>query len=153
MRTKLINKYASRMTNWRSNESVILSVAAVLVGVSSGAGIWFFKQMIDFFHTLFFTDLYGLFSPLGTWTIAIIPIIGGLVVGLIAYFAIGIERHHGVAGIMEAVALASGRLRYKRVPAKALVSAISREGSNSRNPWSKASTISRISGRYVCFDS
>jgi CIC family chloride channel protein len=125
MRTKLINKYASRMTNWRSNESVILSVAAVLVGVSSGAGIWFFKQMIDFFHTLFFTDLYGLFSPLGTWTIAIIPIIGGLVVGLIAYFAIGIERHHGVAGIMEAVALASGRLRYKRVPAKALVSAIS----------------------------
>ncbi len=104
---------------------MILSVAAVVVGVSSGAGIWLFKKLIDIFHTLYFTDLYGWLSNFGTWTIALIPIIGGLVVGLIVHFAVGVERHHGVAGIMEAVALASGRLRYKRVPAKALVSAIS----------------------------
>jgi chloride channel protein, CIC family len=125
MRTKLINKYASRLSNWRSNESLVLSTAAVLVGISSGVGIWVFKQLIDLFHTLSFTNLYGLLSPLGRWPIALIPIIGGLVVGLIVHFAVGVERHHGVAGIMEAVALAGGRLRYKRIPAKALVSAIS----------------------------
>ena len=104
---------------------MILSAAAVLVGVSSGAGIWLFKRLIDILHTLAFTDLYGLLSFLGPWSIALIPVVGGLIVGIIVHFAVGVERHHGVAGVMEAVALASGRLRYKRVPAKALVSAIS----------------------------
>ncbi len=125
MKTKLINKYASQLSNWRSNESLVLSTAAVLVGISSGVGIWLFKQLIDFFQRLAFTDLFGFLSPLGPWSIALIPVFGGLVVGLILHFTVGVERHHGVAGIMEAVALAGGRLRYKRVPAKALVSAIS----------------------------
>lgn len=53
------------------------------------------------------------------------PIVGGLVVGLLLHFFIGEERHHGVAGIMEAVALAGGRLRYRRVPAKTIAAAIS----------------------------
>ncbi|MER3457967.1 MAG: hypothetical protein C4309_04405, partial [Chloroflexota bacterium] len=40
------------------------------------------------------------------------------------HFLIGEERHHGVAGIMEAVALAGGRLRYRRVPVKAVAAAL-----------------------------
>jgi chloride channel protein, CIC family len=41
------------------------------------------------------------------------------------HFLVGEERHHGVAGIMESVALSGGRLRYQTVPAKALAAAIS----------------------------
>ncbi len=51
--------------------------------------------------------------------------LGGLVVGLVVHYFIGEERHHGVAGIMEAVALGGGRLRYRRVPAKAVAAALS----------------------------
>ena len=46
-------------------------------------------------------------------------------VGLIQHFLVGEEKHHGVAGIMEATALAGGRLRYNRIPAKTLASAVS----------------------------
>jgi chloride channel protein, CIC family len=50
---------------------------------------------------------------------------GGLLVGLMRHFFLTQERHHGVAGIMEAVAIAGGRLRYQRTPLKALAAAFS----------------------------
>jgi CIC family chloride channel protein len=53
------------------------------------------------------------------------PVAGGLVVGLLARALIGPERHQGVAGVMEAVALAGGRLRYWRMPQKAVAAAVS----------------------------
>jgi len=59
------------------------------------------------------------------WTTALLPVLGGLIVGFIIHFGIGQERHHGVTGIMEAVTLAGGRLRYKRMPIKAIASALS----------------------------
>lgn len=46
-------------------------------------------------------------------------------VGLLVHFRVRQERHHGVAGIMEAVALAGGRLRYRRMPLKAITAALS----------------------------
>ncbi len=103
---------------------MILSVVALLVGVSSGAGVWLFKQLIDLVHRVAFDWLGGALRPLGPWTVVIVPTLGGLFVGLIIYYFVGEERHHGVAGIMEAVALAGGRLRYYRLPAKAIVSAL-----------------------------
>jgi CIC family chloride channel protein len=106
------------------NETMILSIVALLVGVASGAGVWLFKQLIDLAHMIAFDWLGGALRPLGTWTVVVVPALGGLVVGLIIYFFVGEERHHGIAGIMEAVALAGGRLRYYRLPAKAIVSAL-----------------------------
>jgi CIC family chloride channel protein len=38
---------------------------------------------------------------------------------------IGEERHHGVGGVVEATALAGGRLRYRRMPINAAVSSFS----------------------------
>jgi CIC family chloride channel protein len=106
------------------NETMILSVVALLVGVATGAGVWLFKQLIDLVHRVAFDWLGGALRPLGSWTVVIVPALGGLLVGLIIYYFVGEERHHGVAGIMEAVALAGGRLRYYRLPAKAVVSAL-----------------------------
>jgi CIC family chloride channel protein len=109
----------------QSSETVILSGLALIVGLASGAGVWLFKRLIDLFHQLAFTNLVNVLAPLDGWTVVLIPVIGGLVVGLILHYFIGEERHHGVAGIMEAVALAGGRLRYQRVPAKAVAAALS----------------------------
>lgn len=116
------------------SESVALAVIAILVGLTSGIGVWLFKQL---FNLIYMTAFGGLGTPLGllhhkkiilqvfhdlvpwiefgrtgsilglvgNWTIYLVPVIGGLVVGLIAHFFIGKERYLGIAGIMESVAL------------------------------------------------
>ena len=126
---KVTSDVRARLRRWlerlRPSESLALLGIAILVGLLSGAGVWVFKRLIDFATQFFFIRLGGLLQPLGNWSMALIPVIGGLVVGLIVHFFIREERYHGVAGIMEAVALAGGRLRYKRVPAKAVASALS----------------------------
>lgn len=106
-------------------QSVVQIVVAVLVGLASGVGIWIFKMMIEWAQRLAFGTLGGWLGQFGSWTVALIPIVGGLLVGVFLHFFIGEERHHGVAGIMEAVALAGGRLRYRRIPAKSVTSALS----------------------------
>lgn len=127
---QVLGRSRARLLERAPTETLLLSGAALFVGLASGAGVWLFKQMIDLVYRLAFEDLGGALraalggAPSG-WTIALIPMLGGAVVGWIAAHWIGEERHHGVAGVMEAAALAGGRLRYARMPAKALASAIS----------------------------
>ncbi len=96
-----------------------------MVGLLSGGGIWVFKWMIETAESAWFEHAAAWVSQAGTWTVAVLPVTGGLVVGLIVHFFVGVERHHGVAGIIESVALAGGRLRFWRMPAKSLAAAIS----------------------------
>lgn len=102
-------------------ESTVTGGAAVIVGLMAGVCVWLFKVAYQ-----------GLFALLhtGDWTVTgwpavFIPAAGALIAVLIMKWLVGAERHHGVAGIMEAVALAGGRLRYWRMPAKATGAALS----------------------------
>lgn len=113
------------LDRFQPSESMILGALAVVVGLTSAAGVWLFKRMIDLVHQLAFEQIGGALQPLGGWVVLLLPISGGLIVGLLLHFLVGEERYHGVAGIMEAVALVGGRLRYSRVPAKAAAAAIS----------------------------
>jgi CIC family chloride channel protein len=106
-------------------EPLTLFLAAVGVGLLTGGSIWVFKWFIEWFHQLFFIQIGGELSASGKWTIVFIPVLGGLLVGLTSHFFIKTERYEGVAGIIESVALAGGRLRFKRMPIKALASALS----------------------------
>ena len=110
---------------WQPSEAFIMVFIGLAVGLASGVGVWIFKRMIDVAHQAFFEVLDGSLQVWGSWTVMLMPVLGGLIVGLVVYRLIGEERHHGVAGIMEAAALTGGRLRYKRMPAKALASALS----------------------------
>ena len=110
---------------FQGSETWLFGGGGLLVGLLSGAGVWIFKQLIEIFYNFTFGWFGGLVSPLGKWSIALVPVFGGLLVGLLVYFFIGHERHHGVSGIMESVALAGGRLRYQRMPFKAIASALS----------------------------
>jgi len=119
----------TRLSRWldrvQPSETVVMFALALVVGITTGAGVWLFKQLIDIAHHLFFDVLGGALSPLGGWTVVLLPALGGLIVGILMYLFVGEERHHGVAGIMEAVALAGGRLRYKRIPIKTVAASIS----------------------------
>ncbi|HTP06719.1 MAG TPA: chloride channel protein [Anaerolineae bacterium] len=107
------------------SEAVVMFVLAAVVGVTTGAGVWLFKTMIEIANRFFFGLIGGALSPIGGWTVLLLPVFGGLIVGVLMYRFVGEERHHGVAGIMEAVALAGGRLRYKRIPIKTVAASIS----------------------------
>jgi len=107
------------------SESGIQGGAAILVGLLSGAGVWLFKQLIDLFHLGAFNWLGGRLAILGGWTIVLIPTMGGALVGLLSKRFIGREKLHGVAGIMEAVALSGGRLPYRKIAVRSVASALS----------------------------
>jgi chloride channel protein, CIC family len=103
----------------------LLVGSGILIGLLTGAGVWLFKQMIVWAHTVFFDWIGGALNPLGPWTVALLPALGGLLVGLLWHHFVGDERYHGVAGIMEAVALVGGRLEYRLGPIKTLAAALS----------------------------
>ncbi len=121
--------WLSTVTNnsrYEQSRSTLMHIGfATAIGLFTGVGVYIFKFLINFFRQLFFFDIYKIISPWINWGIFLIPTLGGLCVGVIRHFLINKERHHGVAGIMEATALAGGRLHYKRIPIKTLVSAIS----------------------------
>ncbi|MDD2921462.1 MAG: chloride channel protein [Anaerolineales bacterium] len=118
-----------KITAWfdwvMSSQTLTLGGSAILVGLASGAGVWLFKWLIDFVHGLMFGGLYGVVSPLGAWMIALIPAVGGVIVGLINHYLLGEEKVHGTAGIMQSVALAGGRLHYQDIPLKSVAAVIS----------------------------
>ena len=121
----IANKISVWIDHYQPPPSFVLGGAALLVGLLGGIGVWLFKQLIDWIHLILVTNFGGVLAQWGGWTAALLPMFGGIIVGLIMFFFVGVERHHGVAGIMEAAALAGGRLRYKRVPAKIVAAAIS----------------------------
>ncbi len=110
----------------RLSESTILLILAVVLGLTTGAGVWLFRHGIEFFQSVYREGILGhLLEGLGAWAIVLLLGIAGLIVGLLVDRFVGTERHHGVAGIMESVALAGGRLRYRRMPIKATLASFS----------------------------
>jgi chloride channel protein, CIC family len=107
------------------SETLVMWGLALVVGLVTAAGVWLFKQLINLVYLLEYVKVGGWMSSFGRWTLFILPVLGGLVVGAIIHFYIREERHSGVAGVMESVALAGGRLRYQRAPAKMAAAAIS----------------------------
>ncbi|MCF6155367.1 MAG: chloride channel protein [Candidatus Brocadia sp.] len=158
IRTKIrlfsLGKVIGWLNRQQFSESVALAVIAILVGLTSGIGVWLFKQLFNViyryafegidtplgllhqkeFALRLFQDLANwagfdrigiVLGSLGSWMIFFIPILGGLAVGLISHFLIGKERYVGIAGIMESVALGGGRLPYRRIPTKTVAAAFS----------------------------
>lgn len=105
-------------------ESFALSAAAVAVGLAAALCVHAFKAWIGC------VSLGGgdLVAGLGLGALAaalLLPALGGVVVGVLRQRFVGEERHHGVAGIMESVALAGGRLRWRRAPVKGVAAGVS----------------------------
>lgn len=127
--TSLKGAWISRVRRWLDRaslpEPLVFGAAAIGVGLLSGIGVWLFKQLIDGVRTIMFTGLGGWLAPAGKWTIALLPVLGGLLVGLVSQYLIGKERYHGLPAIIEACALAAGRLPYLKMPVRVATSALS----------------------------
>lgn len=67
-----------------SPETVVL-ILAVLIGGITGMGVVTFHYLIQLIHDLLLVDLMGVISVAGAWTLACIPMIGGITVGLMRW--------------------------------------------------------------------
>jgi CIC family chloride channel protein len=118
-------KLSAVIGRFQPTPTIMQATAAIIIGVASGALVQLFKYVIRLIEEFFRVGLMGRVPPNLQWFVIFIPVIGGLIVGLMRQYLVAEERHHGVAGVMEAVALAGGRLRYQRTPIKILAAAIS----------------------------
>lgn len=107
-----------------THESAVMITLAVVVGVGTGLGATFFRWLIESFHFLFMVEGVSALSFMGRWSVAVIPAIGGLFVGLLVYFFAREAKGHGVPEVMVAMSLHGGRIRPIVVLIKSLASSI-----------------------------
>lgn len=122
------------MSNSRSDFSAnsrLLSIAviAAIIGVLSTVAAYFLLLLIRFFTNLFFFQVISTtnHSPadnqLGLWVI-VIPVIGGLLIGLIARFGSEKVRGHGIPEAIEAILFGKSKMSPKVAVLKPLASGI-----------------------------
>jgi CIC family chloride channel protein len=117
-------KSPSLLDRIRSNELVAGLVLSIVVGAIAGLGAVAFRWLISTFQSFFFGNGATYLGFLGQYHIIIIPAAGGLIVGLLVYFAAREAKGHGVPEVMEAVAVKGGRIRPRVAVVKALASSI-----------------------------
>src|SRR5262245_46122153 len=115
--------WLDRIFHLRFSKNTQLLYLSVAIGILTALGVALFHIAINLVHSVFRgwlpDNTTGALLGVGMLALA------GLIVGLLYDRFVGHERLHGVAGIVEAVALAGGRLSYWKTPVKALISAIS----------------------------
>lgn len=135
----------------RPSENTRLLLLAVAVGLATGIGVWIFRLGIELFHNLFNETLnHTLLTPIiGSVGVVVMVALAGLIVGWLVERFVGEERHHGVAAIIESVALSGGKLRYATMPFKALASAISLGGGAAVGPEAPSVMIGSNIGSFA----
>lgn len=106
-----------------------LCVLALFIGAMGTAAAWLLLTLIHFFTNLFFFQTFSVTerSPasnaLGAWVI-VLPVIGGLIVGVMARFGSEKIRGHGIPEAIEAILFGKSRMSPKVAVLKPLSSGI-----------------------------
>ena len=111
------------------NVQIILSVLAVVIGVMAGLAAIGFRYAIDLVQRFGFgfggEQVATLAGDLPAWRLLLVPILGGLAVGLFVHFFMPGRRPQGVPNVIEANALHGGRMSLTDGLKAAAVSAVS----------------------------
>lgn len=146
-----------RTVRWQPSDSATLLLLSVLVGLSTGLGIVVFRAGIGFFHEWFVvrlgdTLIGDILESIGLpRALSLVPTLAlaGFFVGVLMMRFVGQEKYHGVAGIMESVALSGGRLRYQKMPPKMVASMLSIGAGASVGPEDPSVQIGSNIGSFV----
>lgn len=128
-----LNSFFGRASSWLSHlldryqfppEAVFLGTALV-VGLGTGVGAVVFRYLIKYVAWVGYVWLPVVAPSLGKSYVVIVPVIGGVIVGLLIYYFAREAKGHGVPEVMEAVALQGGRIRPIVAVIKSLASSLS----------------------------
>jgi CIC family chloride channel protein len=118
-------EYLKRFFSYlQSSETIFLLLFANIIGIGAGFGAILFRWLIAFFQHLFFRQGQHVLSFMGSYYVIIVPMAGGLIVGLLIYFFASETKGHGVPEVMLAVATGGSKIRPRVAAMKALVSSI-----------------------------
>lgn len=120
----------------RASRTNGLLVLAVVLGVGAAFAIWLYREAIEVFTVLFREELaaHALGPVIGPLGLVVALALAGALVGWLMSRFVGDEKIHGVAAVIESVALSGGRLPYRKLPVKALSSSISLGAGASTGP-------------------
>lgn len=71
--------------NLEPNPETVVLLLAILIGTGAGSGVVIFRFLIDTFHQLMWGKVSGILSVWGHWTLVLIPLLGGLAIGLMRW--------------------------------------------------------------------
>lgn len=129
---------------------------SIIVGVFGGLGAVIFRLFINFFHTIFFTEIYSHIDNVNlngySLGLILLPALGGLIVGPIVYKVAPETKGPGVPEVLEAIITRAGRIRNRVAAVKIVVSSITigsggsagREGPIAQIGASIASSLNRL---------
>ena len=123
-------RFKDRLSDFTADPRLLLLAAmASIIGVMSTAAAWLLLRMIAVFTNLAYYQRFStLVIPfphtLPLWTISI-PVIGGLIIGLMARYGSEKIRGHGIPEAIEAILIGQSRIAPKVALLKPMSSAIS----------------------------
>ena len=109
---------------------ITIALMAVAIGIVCGFVAWLLLKLIGFFTNLFFFQRFStaLVSPadhtLG-WMVVAVPVIGALIIGVMARYGSERIRGHGIPEAIEAILINGSRVEPKGALLKPISSAIS----------------------------
>lgn len=113
-----------------NNRMIVLAGAALVIGVFNAFVAWFLLRLISFFTNIFFFGRIStsFASPadnkLGIFIIGV-PVVGGLIIGLMARYGSDRIRGHGIPEAIEAILMGGSRVQPRVAILKPLSSAVS----------------------------
>lgn len=122
----LYNRFLTAFNRIKMTEhSFVLSVS-VIIGIVAGYGAVLIQFLIKEFQLIFWQGPFSLeiIQQTPWYWILLVPLFGGIVVGLVIQFVAKEAKGHGVPEVMEAIALHNGIIRVRVVIAKLLSSAL-----------------------------
>ncbi|MCI0706940.1 MAG: chloride channel protein [Ignavibacteriae bacterium] len=109
------------------SQDILFLFFASLVGIGAGYGAVLFHEAIKLVQELLFVSLHGVYNgePWSQYLVALYPALGGLAVGVIAYYMSPESRGHGVPDVIKAVIARGGYMKSSLVVYKTVTSALS----------------------------
>jgi H+/Cl- antiporter ClcA/CBS domain-containing protein len=80
-----IHDRANRLSRFQPSPESIVLLLAVLIGSGTGMGVVTFHYLIELIHSLMLENLMGVIAHWGAWTLACVPTLGGVLVGLMRW--------------------------------------------------------------------
>lgn len=78
--------FLGTLNRLQSSPETIVLILAVLIGGGAGIGVVTFRYLIEILHRLMLEDLMGAIAHLGAWTLACVPTLGGIIIGLMRWY-------------------------------------------------------------------
>ena len=119
----------SKLRRLIRNDHMILVILALVAGSAVGGAVIGFREAISFVQWAAYGSgserFFAQIETLHWWQVLLVPVAGGLIVGVFVHFLMPDRRPEGVADVIEASALRGGRMSLNTGLAAAAVSAVS----------------------------